>query len=395
MSHSAQARDTLATVRGRYRTDCRYFKGEKPCGYAEECQPCDSYAPMGYRVLVIKRAAIGDVLRTTPILVPLHATHDPCHVTWVTDPGAAELLRTTAEIDRLLPFSPDLALTLAPESFDLLICLDKEPRATALATLIRADEKRGFGMSPQGTLTIWNPEAEYAYRLGLSDTLKFRENRRTYQEIALLASGLPQAPVPPYLFSVTEAERSEAQSHLSRIGAAPGERLLGLNTGCGPVFATKKWTEDGYASLAARLLEDKAATPVLLGGPDERERNARIGQRLKERGARVLDAGCDRDLRSFAAIVASLDGLVTGDTLALHLAIAARVPVLCIMGSTSATEIELYGRGRTLVTDFPCAPCYLRECPLPISCMEAMPVDAVYEAAREILTRERAGVAAP
>lgn len=385
----------LHRLRDRYRTDCRHFRGERPCGFQETCVPCDSYRPMGTRILVVKLAAIGDVLRTTPMLVPLRERYAPCHVTWLTDRGAAELLSTTPGIDRLLPYCPEALVELAACRFDLLLCLDKEPRATGLATTLVAREKRGFGMTPHGTLTFLNPEAEYAYRLGLSDTLKFKENRKTYPEIALEAVALPTSPLPTYQLVATDDEARAAETTLRALGIRENERVVGLNTGCGPAFATKKWTEEGFVELAVTLTAGHQESPtcaLLLGGPDERERNPRILRRANARGARIVDAGCDKGLREFAALIGRLALLVTGDTLALHLGVGLGVPTLVIMGSTSATEIELYGRGAKVVTDFACSPCYLKVCPLPVTCMEAMPVARVLDAARALLAEIPAGV---
>ncbi len=360
------------------KADCRHYVGEKPCGFAETCHGCSDFAPMGTRILVIKLAAIGDVLRTTPLLGPLARRYQPCSITWLTDPGAATLLRSCGGIDRLLIYDGAAPLILTTQAFDLVICLDKEPRATALATRVSASTKMGFGMNREGNLTCLNEEAGYALRLGLSDELKFKENRKSYQRIALETIGMGEELVDEYAFRPASDEVEEARRQLRQSGAPDGTLLVGLNTGCGPVFATKKWTEEGFLELAERLASMESVTPVLLGGPDERERNRRIATACKRRNLPLVDTGCDNGLRRFAALVAALDLLVTGDTLALHLAIAARVPPVLLMGSTSATEIELYGRGAMIVTDFDCAPCYRKVCPIPVSCMEALSAENVW-----------------
>ncbi|MCX7766040.1 MAG: hypothetical protein N2246_04970, partial [Candidatus Sumerlaeia bacterium] len=48
--------------------DCKYYLGYKPCGKSLMCEGCQYYAPMGKRILIIKLGAMGDVLRTTPLL---------------------------------------------------------------------------------------------------------------------------------------------------------------------------------------------------------------------------------------------------------------------------------------------------------------------------------------
>ena len=97
--------------------------------------------------------------------------------------------------------------------------------------------------------------------------------------------------------------------------------------------------------------------------------------------------GTDNPVRNFAGIVAHCDLMVTGDTLAMHIAIGMKVPVLVILGSTCAQEIELYGRGAKIVSDFECSPCYRSVCPKEVSCMEATPAGLVFDAARELLGR--------
>ena len=68
--------------------DYRPFRGDLPCrpnktdGY--ECASCPVYAPVTQRVLIIKLGAIGDVIRTTPLLRRLRQERPGCAITWLT-----------------------------------------------------------------------------------------------------------------------------------------------------------------------------------------------------------------------------------------------------------------------------------------------------------------------
>jgi heptosyltransferase-2 len=363
-----------------HRTDCVHYNGEKPCRFKRLCEGCPHYRRMGERILIIKFGAIGDALRTTPVVRALKRDFPDAHVTWVTDEASYPLLSGNPEIDRLWIYDLTTTLRVGQEQFRMMLNFDKVPAALALAELARAPFKYGFRASPEGNVTIWNRESEYALRLGLDDPLKFRENQKSYQQIIFEMIGLEFAGE-EYLFRLSAEEREWAAARFRQWGVAEGEVVVGLNTGCGPVFATKAWTEEGYARLAERLL---AAHPrvrlLLLGGPAEEGRNRRLAERL---GPQVVDTGCHNPIRLFAALVARCDLLITGDTMAMHVAIACRRRVVVIFGSTCHQEIDLYGRGAKVLTDterFPCSPCYLRRCPLFLSCMEAMPVQRVYEA---------------
>ena len=52
--------------------DCRLYKGDLPCKPHKQtgvhCNGCPHYDPLKERILIIKLGAIGDVIRTTPIL---------------------------------------------------------------------------------------------------------------------------------------------------------------------------------------------------------------------------------------------------------------------------------------------------------------------------------------
>ncbi len=105
--------------------DCRHFIGDRPCKFKRVCEGCDLYDPMGKRILIVKLAAIGDVLRTTPLLTGLKKTYPRSHITWVVDKEAHPLLRNNALIDRLLVFDFSSTLPLEVETFDRAIGLEK------------------------------------------------------------------------------------------------------------------------------------------------------------------------------------------------------------------------------------------------------------------------------
>lgn len=360
--------------------DCRWFGGEKPCRFKRLCPGCPHYAPMGFRVLLIKLAAMGDVLRTTCLLPTLSAGHDPMHLTWVTDASAMELLACAPGIDRLMAFGFDTVHQLLCERFDLVLCLDKEPRATALAQRVNCPDKRGFGLSPWGTPQPLGPEAAYAFRLGLDDELKFFENQLTYQQIAHGALGLGE-PGPAYAFELPPQARDFAQDFMAQRGLDPA-RTVGLNTGAGPLFAHKAWLPQRFAALADWLRDEHGLTPLLLGGPVERDLNQRIAKLCQ---GPVADSGGEHDLIQFAGLVGCLRLLVTSDSLAMHLALAQQVPSVVLFGSTCPQEIMLTAPGRLLRSGLDCQPCYRKTCDIQPHCMEALALDTVQEAVAQVL----------
>src|SRR5437867_2937774 len=213
--------------------------------FRRECDGCPHYSPFGTRVLVIKLAAMGDVLRSTTLLRGLTKTYRGCHITWLTEANVLPLLQGIAEIDRLLPYNFESVLQLENEKFDYVYCFDKEPRATALAMKVRAERKIGFGMTEFGNVRPLNQESEYTYELGINDPLKFRINTKTHPELLFECAGIPYEELQEYVFPDLSAEIAEGRDYLQSLGVHAGDLKVGLNTGAGEAFATKKWTEEG------------------------------------------------------------------------------------------------------------------------------------------------------
>ncbi len=94
---------------------------------------------------------------------------------------------------------------------------------------------------------------------------------------------------------------------------------------------------------------------------------------------RVL-RGCDNPVRHFAGMVGLCDVVVTGDTLAMHLALAQARRTVALFGPTSAPEIEMYGYGEKVVPKMECLGCYKNNCDFVPNCMDLISVDMVQAA---------------
>src|SRR3989304_8816942 len=119
-----------------------------------------------------------------------------------------------------------------------MICLDKEMRATALAMRVDAKKKQGFGLSQYGTVFPLNKESSYAFRLGIDDVLKFRKNKKSYQEIVFEAAGLKYNKE-EYILNVSPSSNEYAKSLFDKIDTKDSNRVIGIGPGAGSVFANK------------------------------------------------------------------------------------------------------------------------------------------------------------
>ncbi|MEZ5989789.1 MAG: glycosyltransferase family 9 protein [Planctomycetota bacterium] len=370
--------------------DCRWFRSERPCTPAKlrgkTCAACDEYAPSPPSVAVVKLAAVGDVLRTTAFVPSIVAAWPDHRLHWVTSPEAAPLLLGNPDIHAVWPIEAEtLPDVLLHEAMDAVLCPDADPRTAGLAARLplRAGGRRvGFTVGGRGLVEPLSDAAERWFRLGVDDAAK-RANRETYQDLVGAVLGLPGPVRDRPGLHLSAAERDAARHWLTAQGAVPG-LLVGLNTGAGGRWPRKQWTPEGQRALIEAVAR-RGGRVVLLGGPQERERHARLLDDAPE-GA-VVDAGNDNDLRGFAARLGLCDVLVTGDTMALHMATALRVPVVALFGPTSSAEIELYGDGAKVFDEtLDCLVCY-STCDRSPSCMDRIDVDMVLQALDRVAPR--------
>ena len=316
-------------------------------------------------ILIIKTGALGDVLRTTSILPGLRTAFPDAEIAWVTAPGALELLETNEEIDTLLSVDPRdadavaaLGDELAGDEWDWVISLDDEDPLCALATRLGTHKLSGAHHDATG-VRVYSDDTAPWFEMGLlsvhgkaeADRRKLTNTRShpaIYAEMLGIEMGQPEFELP--LESMEFAARFAADRELLDV-----EFLIGLNTGAGGRWTSKALPEDRVIELAGLLaakLDGKTAF-LVLGGPDESERNARLLAELEAAGHRGVDAGTDNGLADFGGLVDLCDLLITSDSLALHIAVAGDVPLVAFFAPTSAAEIELYGLGEKVVSTGP------------------------------------------
>jgi ADP-heptose:LPS heptosyltransferase len=359
------------------RRDCRHFPGDRPCDFHKRdlvtCDTCAYYKPRGTTILVIKIEALGDVLRTTSVLPALRARYEPCHVTWLTSDAATELFVGNPLVDRVVSIAGDYLPALLSRSFDVVINPDAAIGSCELASIAKARAAFGYRLSPDGVVVGLNRVADLWLEMGASDPAK-RTNTKTYQEILHGICSLP--PAGQHIVLNLTPEEDEQRGDLAReIGLNPDGPVVALNTGAGKRWPLKKWTADGFIDLVGRIVSGSDWQVVLLGGDLERSTNSIIESRFE---GRVVNPPVG-DLRRLIRTVDLCDAVVTGDTLALHVALGLGKRVVALFGPTSPAEIDMYGLGTKVVPDLDCTCCYNSTCERVPSCMDVISASQVYE----------------
>lgn len=363
---------------------------------------------------------LGDAVMTTPAVLRLRERFPDTRITLLCPEKLRDLWASHPAIDEVMTFSPGEGLlpvsrNLRSIGADLAVIFPNSFRSALEAWSAGIPRRVGSGgfprswlltdrvVSPPGLVRMRKRTVKEVRRITSAAspgstgarTAYPSDSHQLHHYLRLAAHlGAEPSPVPPRLRPAEAATLSMSTRLASAI--ASGAPLIGLNAGAeyGPA---KRWPLDRFATTA-RLLSERmqARSPgrpspwfVLFGG----KADIPLAQELTERlqGLSVTSLAGQTTLAELMAGLALCKVLVTNDTGPMHLAAALGVPVVVPFGSTSP---ELTGPGlpgdprhRLLLGQAPCAPCFLRQCPVDFRCMDSIPVERVVTATLEALQK--------
>jgi heptosyltransferase-2 len=365
------------------------------------------------RILVRSVNWLGDAVMTTPALLRLREAHPEAFIALLVPDKLAGLWTGHPAISLVLPFAPkerarSIAARLKDLRFGVGLTLPSSFRSAFELWLAGIPIRVGYG----GQFRRWLLTASVEERPGtvLMEKRSKREILRLTSEQGGQASGLmphaaavpatahqmhhylhlvselgaSSAPVPPKV-AVSAAEMEECLRRL-QLEADPGRPFFGLNPGAqyGPA---KRWPAESFIAAAREIQRRTDCRWLVLGGKGDADLAARITAGISETppgeaapgSPAVVNLAGATSLRDLCAVLKACRVLLTNDSGPMHVAAALGTPVIALFGSTSP---ELTGPGlpgdprhRLLMRRVPCAPCFLRQCPIDLRCLRGITQD--------------------
>lgn len=351
------------------KTDCRHYRGYIPCKphklHGVHCAECDYYDPVREKFLIIKLGALGDVIRTTPLLRKIKSLHPQAEIWWLTH--SPEFLPD--EVDRKLKFDLSSLVQIEETEFDYLFSLDKDYEAAALANRVKARVKHGFILRDGKTAPV-DDLAYQKYLTGLWDDVN-RANVKSYLEEIFELCGFAFSGE-KYLLSNFDSEGYKWDLDLPH-------PIIGLNTGCGGRWTSRLWSEDNWAGVA-KDLKSKGYGVLILGGEQEDLRNKSIAAKS---GAKYLGY---YPLKQFINLVDQVDLVVTGVTMGMHIAVGLGKKIVLLNNIFNKREFELYGLGKIVEPDKECKCFFQPKCVnKEYCCLDHLPYEKVLSAVTEVI----------
>lgn len=342
-------------------------------------------------------------MMATPTLRVIRNRFANAHITFLTEPNLRDLVRGGDWMNECIewplrrgrgpartPFQKayrDLAWDLRRRRFDWAVLLPNSFRSALIARLAGAKRRIGYDRDGRGLL--------------LTDRLQVKKSIKGQTRLHMPPGRFVPIRLVKYYADLAEAigcdrpgDRLElfttpdcdeaVEQRLASLGIADRQPLVVVSPGA-RYGAAKCWLPDRFAALADRLIEVEDGAVIVTCGPGEEPIARYIGSAMRRKGF-IFDAPL-LTLGELKSLVRRCDLLVCNDAGPRHLAKAFGVPVVTIFGPThpewTATSYEAE---RIVRVDVECGPCQQRVCPLAhLKCMIYVTVDAVFEAAEELL----------
>jgi heptosyltransferase-2 len=316
------------------KTDCHHFRTTIPCSPNKKegvtCLDCNFYKPITKRILIIKLGALGDVIRTTPLVVKYKELYPSAHFTWITQSPA---VLPSDDIQQILKWDATSIYIIENSKYDIAINLDKEQEACTLLKNVDAKKKYGYTWGDYAIAPA-TPAAEHKLMTGFFDSISV-ENKKSYLEEIFEICHF-NFDKEPYLINKNQQLADFWLDKWTRL--AEGREIVGLNTGCGPRWNTRLWTNEEWIALAEKLMKE-GYYPVFLGGELEHEKNEMFAQ---ETGAHYPGYF---SLEEFIALADGCQYIVTQVSMMMHIATALQKKMVLMNNIFNKYEFELYDRG--------------------------------------------------
>jgi heptosyltransferase I len=348
----------------------------------------NSAAAAPRRALIVLLGAIGDVVRALPMLGRMRRAWPDAHIAWTVEPKSRAILDGHPWLDEVIFYDRDAPWTfpsflwrVRAGRFDLVIDLQRHLKSGLTSLASGANLRYGFARANTKEFNHlfsnrWI-EPQPNMRLKLKQYQAFGDALR-----------LPPAPI-EFGLAASDAERGQVRAMLSQ---AP-RPLLGVILG-------SSWPSRIYSAKAtAEVIRDLARPtegtpklyPVLIGGPGEAALASDVMRHLD--GAPALNLAERTTLRHLIAIFSELAVAFGPDSGPMHIAAAVGCPIVSLWGATAAERSAPWGfADYALSGAIPCAPCYLRECPIGRECMHRIaPADVASAIRRALASKTAAG----
>lgn len=338
------------------------------------------------RILIVQTAYLGDVILTIPLIQRLHEHLPEAQIDYLTAPRAANVIETNPYLRNVLQYDKygwDKGILgfrrwvqlLRSQRYDCALIIHRSLRSALLVYMSGIKKRIGFSTSPGA----WFMTDIIPYRQNIHE---IDRNLQLLLPLEINCNGIK-----PKIYPTPEDKRA-VDLFYKECALEENETIIGMAPGS--AWATKRMPEEKYTELITMLARHKKIRTVLFGGLDDVALCNSIQQKT---GKPCIVAAGRFTPRQTAAALRKVKILVTNDTGALHLGVAAPTRVIAVFGPTvRAFGFDPYGDEHRIVElPLPCRPCSrhgTKTCPLKhFKCMNDINSETIYNEIKSLIEK--------
>ena len=312
------------------------------------------------RILMITLSNVGDIILTTPVIRALSKEFPEARLDVMVGPQGKEIFDHDPRVfkviiyDKHMPIAEKrrLQLKLKKLHYDLVVDI----RNTVFPLLIGPKYR---------TATIQKFPRSITHK-------------RMHHLYRLKSVGIDNLEELPYIH-VTKEDDEQVDRLLRANGIT--DPIVVINAGAKSHL--KRWTADGFAKVADRLITEDSANVVFVGLKEDEPIVKEVTARMKHKGHDLIGK---TNIRQLAGLLKRSKLLITNDSAPLHLGCAVGTKVLALFGPTDHRKYGPTGEFDVVIREkLSCAPCERAECVRNYECMRLISSDAVFDAAKMII----------
>jgi heptosyltransferase-2 len=291
------------------------------------------------KTLIIKTAALGDVLRTTILLNEIDGD-----IYWITHKNASDLLNSHKIKRKIFIEDSKDVESLLNINFDLVLSLEEDIELLKIVSKIKS--KKLIGLFIKDNNVDYTEQGKEWFDMSLSskygkekaDLLK-KSNRKSHNQMFIEMLG---------------KDFVGQEYDLGYIGKKSFNRTIGIIDRCGKVWPSKNWS--GYSELKDMLANE---------------------------GFNVVNLSERNSIKEHIDDINNCELIVCGDTLGMHIALALKKKVVSLFNCTSPYEIYDYKRMIKIVSPLYERFFYTKE--LNEELIKSIKVRDVFDAVKELI----------
>ncbi|MFC1632049.1 lipopolysaccharide heptosyltransferase II [Candidatus Omnitrophota bacterium] len=340
------------------------------------------------KILIVRTDRIGDVLLSTPVIKALRKNFPKSYIAMMVRPYAEDIVLGNPYLDEVIIYdkygrqkslwrSLIFAQGLRRKKFDLALVLHPTNRAHLVTFLAGIKSRVGYRRNLDFLLT---DKVEHEKQKGQRHETQYALD--FIRRLGVQASGTD-------LFMPVRKDSEEyIQRLLENFGLESNQKLVAFHPGAS--CPSKVWSTERFAQVTNRLVEQFKVKPVIVAGPNDVEIGKKLAGLIR---AECFDFSGRTSVSQLASLLSRCALFISNDSGPVHIAAALGVPVVSIFGrrqpGLSPRRWGPTGKSDLILhRDLGCQPCQAHNCHKGFACLAAVSVDAVSQAAEQLLKTE-------